>query len=359
MSKHFTKLTIGLVFSVWLATVARAQGNILVLDSDGNYVDASFITTDERPYAAPAVALDLAEEGEPFFDPNTGAATDTSQQESPYSLYEAILKETDVLKSESASNSTTSSFLAEGSKAREKSVPAELHTGVGDINLKTAPPGDLVFATLVKPEESLSEMPESVNQIPAAPVVLKTMPSLNMIKEDEFVEGVTKTDQGLFDAIIYAEIAKYENVDVAFIKAVISAESNYNTIAVSPKGAMGLMQIMPDTAKRYDVVNPFSPEQNIRAGTAELSRLMTLYRNPSLALAAYNAGEGAVEKYDGVPPFSETQEYIVRVLTKTFRARERNLRQIQTESAKIVKQKTPEKEANPLLRPLVVQTFDY
>jgi len=98
------------------------------------------------------------------------------------------------------------------------------------------------------------------------------------------------------------------------IHSIIKNESNYNPRAVSPKGALGLMQLMPSTAKQYGVTNVFDPEDNILGGTKYLKDLTSLYqRNLDLVLAAYNAGQEAVNKYQGIPPFRETIEYIERV----------------------------------------------
>ena len=136
-------------------------------------------------------------------------------------------------------------------------------------------------------------------------------------------ESVTTTGKPkLYAEIIQGEAEKYSKIDVSLIESVIETESNYKLTAISPKGAMGLMQLMPATATRYNVVNAFDPAENIRAGTAELARLFDLYDNPSLVLAAYNAGENAVSKYDGIPPFDETQNYVVKVLSKVFNKRQ-------------------------------------
>jgi soluble lytic murein transglycosylase-like protein len=106
-------------------------------------------------------------------------------------------------------------------------------------------------------------------------------------------------------------------LEPALIHAVISAESGYNPLARSAKGAKGLMQLMPDTAKRYGVDNPLDPRQNILGGAAYLSDLLKRFGNDlSLALAAYNAGEGRVMEYGfKIPPYRETKQYVPKVLS--------------------------------------------
>jgi soluble lytic murein transglycosylase-like protein len=125
-----------------------------------------------------------------------------------------------------------------------------------------------------------------------------------------------------YDSLI--ETAAFANtLNPTLIRAMIVVESGFNPRAVSKRGAIGLMQLRPETARRYGVSNIYDPAQNIRAGTRYLSDLMTLYGSDTeLALAAYNAGEAAVARYGGhIPPFKETLEYVPSVL-KLYRALE-------------------------------------
>ena len=113
------------------------------------------------------------------------------------------------------------------------------------------------------------------------------------------------------------EIAERHNVDASLVQAVIGVESAGNPWAVSRKGAQGLMQLMPRTASALGVRDSFNPRQNIEGGVRHLSYLLDRYQqNIPLALAAYNAGEGAVDYYQGVPPYPETQQYVQKVLER-------------------------------------------
>jgi soluble lytic murein transglycosylase-like protein len=134
----------------------------------------------------------------------------------------------------------------------------------------------------------------------------KLRPSLNLDRD-----GAEK---------LVREAAERHSVDPALIRAVIETESNWNSSAISRKGAVGLMQLIPTTAQRFGVNDLYSPQQNVDAGVRYLKTLLQRYNgNLDLALAAYNAGEGAVDRAHGVPSFRETRNYVQRVQSAYFR----------------------------------------
>jgi len=142
--------------------------------------------------------------------------------------------------------------------------------------------------------------------LPAAGVLLAALAALADARVDL---------KALYSAKIEAA-ARYHNIPVDFLHAVIRFESNYDMSAISAKGAIGLMQLMPDTAARYGVRDIYDPGQNIDGGCRYLKELMKLYNNDTkMVLAAYNAGQEAVKRYGKIPPYPETKTYIQRIMT--------------------------------------------
>lgn len=137
-------------------------------------------------------------------------------------------------------------------------------------------------------------------------------------KPDPILEILTEKTQkpNIYDSII-KDAAEENGIDFHLVKAVISVESQFNKYLISKKGAMGLMQLLPSTAKLLGVKNIFDPAENISAGVKFLKILLKEFDGQlTLALAAYNAGPGNVKKYNGIPPFLETQQFILDVMRK-------------------------------------------
>jgi len=125
--------------------------------------------------------------------------------------------------------------------------------------------------------------------------------------------GPAQAPESLHDVLV--KEGRKHDLDVALLESVIEVESSGNPRAVSPAGARGLMQLMPGTAAKLGVKNSFASAQNVRGGTAYLDSLLTRYHNNlALALAAYNAGPGAVDRWHGIPPYPETRRYVARVI---------------------------------------------
>jgi Transglycosylase SLT domain len=142
-------------------------------------------------------------------------------------------------------------------------------------------------------------------------------------------------------------IALEESLPPELIHSVIKAESNYNPFAISPKGALGIMQLVPATARRFGVSNAFNAEENIQGGAKYLKYLLDLYHGDyPLALAAYNAGEGAVAKHGGIPPYPETQNYVNKVLSNKVPSRPRGAQAKAAPASKPVTAEPPAQEAS-------------
>ena len=132
------------------------------------------------------------------------------------------------------------------------------------------------------------------------------------------VEAVASIEPAVLAATPYGDIiatmSEAHGVDPMLVRALIQVESNYRARARSQKGAMGLMQLMPATAREYKLRNPYDPKANIAAGVKHLKGLIDKW-GVEMALAAYNAGEGAVKKFNGIPPYRETRNYVSKILS--------------------------------------------
>jgi soluble lytic murein transglycosylase-like protein len=181
---------------------------------------------------------------------------------------------------------------------------SQIEARIASISATPAPQsfGDVLQNTIA--EEPRSALPPTLP--PASPASL-----LDPAGQPVRPIGLPENDR--YDAFVQQSAAKY-GVDPSLVRAVIKTESDGNPKAVSHAGAMGLMQLMPGNVSEEGITDPFDPEQNIDAGTHQLSDLLSQYGgNMDLALAAYNAGPGAVKRYGGVPPYPETRTYIDKI----------------------------------------------
>lgn len=164
------------------------------------------------------------------------------------------------------------------------------------------------FQHIMNSQLQLNSQTEKVHTKLAVPSILQynTQPNITFVESN--------VNSGQINAIIKEAAATY-HIDEKLISSVIRAESNFNNDSISHAGAKGLMQLMPETARELGVQDVFNPRDNIFGGTKYLRQMLERYDgDPVLALAAYNAGPGNVDKYGGVPPFKETQNYVEKVM---------------------------------------------
>ena len=178
--------------------------------------------------------------------------------------------------------------------------------GMGTAEVSTAGGPVLRASSVVRADPGSGRL---VRRVVAPALQSRTADGAARSLTDVFREGA-RVDE------LVKEAAARHNVDPLLIHSVIQVESNYNPFAVSPKGAEGLMQLIPATARRFGVANSFDARQNIDGGVRYLKHLQDMFEDVRLTLAAYNAGEAAVARYNWIPPYPETRDYVDRVGAK-------------------------------------------
>jgi len=207
-------------------------------------------------------------------------------------------------------------------------------------------------------EDEAPVVPEpSPATLPAAPVasqamankpvvsksVVNPIPAAQQVAINKVTAPATAAVRAIDLDEVVREASKKNRLDPDFVSSVIMAESNFKTHAVSKKGALGLMQLMPATAAQLGVADPFDPKANVEAGTAYLNALLIRYHDdPVKALAAYNAGAFRVKQYNGVPPYQETRAYISKIV-RDFNAKKR----AQMKAAGVKNASNPTKPTGP------------
>ncbi|EMA4529671.1 lytic transglycosylase domain-containing protein [Pseudomonas aeruginosa] len=173
-------------------------------------------------------------------------------------------------------------------------------------------------------EDQISAMRDAFKRAAPQPTAPASTPEGAPVDGDTSLFG---TPPAALEGSPYAELvtryARMRNLDPQLVHQVILAESQYNPNAVSPKGAKGLMQLMDELSNEFNI-DPFDPESNINVGTQYLAKMLARFKSLDLALAAYNAGPGAVEKYNGIPPYEETQNYVSRIKAGMTKMEARN-----------------------------------
>jgi hypothetical protein len=215
---------------------------------------------------------------------------------------------------------------------------------MGSVYSQTAPPASSTKRTVstVKADYRTGRLVRTT--VVVEPRIVEPKPIAAKTVENPVVPALP--ENAPINDIVEAAASKH-GVDPALVHSVIKAESNYNPQAVSIAGARGLMQLMPATARQLGVHNSFNPKDNIEGGVKHLKYLQEKFQDPVLALAAYNAGEGAVAKYhNNVPPYRETQEYVVKV-AKNYRAAKAAARQQQTQKTEVATAAVASPQAEP------------
>jgi len=215
-----------------------------------------------------------------------------------------------------------------------------------EVNSAVTAPAPVVHKTqVVRPDPRTGKLVRSV-VVSSRPVITKIVPSASVSGSD-------------LNAIV-EKAARAHEVDPLLVHSIIKVESNYNTHAVSNKGAQGLMQLTPSTARMLGVSNSFDPQQNIEAGVKYLKYLKDIYKDDRLALAAYNAGPGAVDKYKWIPPYAETENYVYQVGKRYGEARRAAdaLKPVEVKASEVKASEVKQGDVTPAeVKPSPVQTF--
>jgi hypothetical protein len=223
----------------------------------------------------------------------------------------------------------------------------------GPLDTETAAPGRITTVIHADPRTgklvrsvTTTARPVTEPRVVAALVAPRVVSPLAVAPQPE-APAATGIDQAI------EQIAAQISLSPQVIHSVIKVESNYDPYAVSPKCAQGLMQLIPATARRFGVSNAFNPAQNIEGGSKYLKYLLNLYGGDyALALAAYNAGEGAVARYGGVPPYPETRNYLILMQRQLQEARKAAVAKQRTLAAGQIR---PEPETKPTGGPNHIQ----
>lgn len=207
------------------------------------------------------------------------------------------------------------SLLSTGGQQAAQQRAVQLQSYVNNFNNQIQPPV-LSARTLTSDVQPFQEVLKSTAQSEFG--TLLTNPPVTSVQAQisgqPELRGYAQASKPQILSMV-SQISRKHGVDEKLVKALIQQESGFNTNATSHCGAMGLMQLMPATAKTLGVTDPYNPVQNVDGGVRHLKWLLSKYNgNVILSLAAYNAGSGAVDKYDGVPPYPETQNYVKKIL---------------------------------------------
>ncbi|HEY5863689.1 MAG TPA: transglycosylase SLT domain-containing protein [Casimicrobiaceae bacterium] len=206
--------------------------------------------------------------------------------------------------------------------ARGGNAEAQYSLGWMYANGRGVPHDEAIAATFfalaarsghVYAERMLARVGEARGELPDCMKAPKPPPTLSLLEEPDPFLALSPQQQKIADAVI--RVAPRFGIEPRLALAVVAVESNFVPTARSVKDARGLMQLIPDTAKRFNVRNPYNVDENVRGGLTYLRWLLAYYKGQvALAAAAYNSGEATVDRYRGIPPYPETREYVKRVL---------------------------------------------